>query len=459
VALLALALCAPLASVGIAALGYRPFWSVLLVVLAGYALLGKGFAYLGVPPLFVGEVALAIGVFSLLVLAVLGRWQVGAYRPPLLLATLLAFMTWQAARTAPYVPIYGLDAVRDGALWGYATFALCIAALVPRKAIDRIVAGYGKMIVPYLLWSPIALAMIRWGAPIPKVPGSPEPLLMLKAGDVGVHLGGIGAFLLIAPGGASHLARRLHGWLPWLLWWTGWFVVAATNRAGALAAMIGIGIATVWSLNARVIRFAAMAVLIVGVLALTGANVRFRGGELSVSYVATSLASIVGRDSQAESGPDLQSTKRWRLEWWQDIVSYTVGGPHFWAGKGYGVNLATDDGRGGAVTTLRSPHNATMTILARSGVPGLGLWLLFLAVLAWSLVKTIVSAGASSADRRFAVWALAYLAAFLANSSFDVYLEGPMGGIWFWTLVGVCLIRIRGSTGDVRTATAGTGSP
>ena len=31
----------------------------------------------------------------------------------------------------------------------------------------------------------------------------------------------------------------------------------------------------------------------------------------------------------------------------------------------------------------------------------------------------------------------AYWLAFLINGSFDVYLEGPMGGIWFWTVYGI----------------------
>jgi hypothetical protein len=30
----------------------------------------------------------------------------------------------------------------------------------------------------------------------------------------------------------------------------------------------------------------------------------------------------------------------------------------------------------------------------------------------------------------------AYYMAFLINASFDVYLEGPMGGIWFWSIYG-----------------------
>lgn len=34
---------------------------------------------------------------------------------------------------------------------------------------------------------------------------------------------------------------------------------------------------------------------------------------------------------------------------------------------------------------------------------------------------------------------LAYWAAFLVNATFDVFLEGPMGGVWFWTVYGVGL--------------------
>jgi hypothetical protein len=34
------------------------------------------------------------------------------------------------------------------------------------------------------------------------------------------------------------------------------------------------------------------------------------------------------------------------------------------------------------------------------------------------------------------LWMGCFYCAFLINGSFDVFLEGPMGGIWFWTLYG-----------------------
>ena len=41
------------------------------------------------------------------------------------------------------------------------------------------------------------------------------------------------------------------------------------------------------------------------------------------------------------------------------------------------------------------------------------------------------------------VFLLAYWAAFIANIAFDVYLEGPVGGIWFWCLFGIGMAAVR----------------
>jgi hypothetical protein len=35
------------------------------------------------------------------------------------------------------------------------------------------------------------------------------------------------------------------------------------------------------------------------------------------------------------------------------------------------------------------------------------------------------------------IWLLAVWAAIMLNASFDVYLEGPMGGVWFWVIFGI----------------------
>jgi hypothetical protein len=38
---------------------------------------------------------------------------------------------------------------------------------------------------------------------------------------------------------------------------------------------------------------------------------------------------------------------------------------------------------------------------------------------------------------------LAYWLASFINMSFDVYIEGPQGGIWFWSIVGFGIAAMR----------------
>jgi len=159
--------------------------------------------------------------------------------------------------------------------------------------------------------------------------------------------------------------------------------------------------------------------------------------EFSVEQLSDSLGSVIGVSERL----DLEGTKSWRLKWWGEIRDYTVYGPFFWQGKGYGINLADSDGFqvGTRDEPLRSPHNSHLTFLARSGVPGFVLWILlqgfWAAAMFWSYIK--------AAQRQMALWSalfswlMAYWLAFVVSASFDVFLEGPMAGIPFWSLFGM----------------------
>jgi O-antigen ligase len=141
-------------------------------------------------------------------------------------------------------------------------------------------------------------------------------------------------------------------------------------------------------------------------------------------------------DNGAEA---LTTSIQWRLNWWKDIINYTFFGEYFWTGKGFGVNLSEVDNAGGTwFPLLRSPHNGHLTILARAGVPGLALWALIQGAFSIGLLLAYLRARRSQQEwwARVNLWILAYWVAFMVNMSFDVYLEGPQGGIWFWSLFG-----------------------
>ena len=74
------------------------YLALLAIALLGYALMGKGFAYLGFPPLYVGEIAFLIGTIVFLRTGALVASL--ATLPSLVL---VALMVWVLARTIPFV--------------------------------------------------------------------------------------------------------------------------------------------------------------------------------------------------------------------------------------------------------------------------------------------------------------------------------------------------------------------
>ena len=101
---------------------------VLGALLVGYALLGKTVAYIGVPPLYIGEVVFALGVIAFLS----SRCAIAslAALPNLLLALLIG---WGIIRTLPYLRENGFDALRDSMLVLYGGFAFIVTALLLEK--------------------------------------------------------------------------------------------------------------------------------------------------------------------------------------------------------------------------------------------------------------------------------------------------------------------------------------
>lgn len=408
------------------------------VAMLGYALFSRTFAYIGVPPVFIGEMLLVAGLGLALASGRLGQVLAA---PPVI--TWLLLMAWVIVRTVPYVRAYGLDGVRDAMLVGYGFYMLAVASVLLARP-ERLV----WLVQRYRVFVSVMLALVGliyfseklFGDRVPGLPWAPQvPLLVVKGGDLMVHLTGIAAFLMLG------WMRQRPRWVMLLAFTSG--VVMLSNRGGMVAFFLGLGLA--WAMRppgtgpGRLV-YAFLALLLVGVVVGPLVDVRTNSGSrrVSVEQIVDNVKSIVGSsDSDA-----LDGTKRWRLLWWTDIVDYTVRGPYFFTGKGFGVNLAEADGyEVEDDNALRSPHNGHLTVLARAGVPGFALWLaiqgLWIASLfgAWLRAKL---AGQSRWTALFA-WLVAFWAASMVNASFDVFLEGPMGGVWVWTVLGVGIAATR----------------
>jgi O-antigen ligase len=419
----------------------RTRWlGAVAVLLFGYAAFGRSFAYVGISPVYIGDVILLLGVMlSFLPSFLVPSGITTAFRSRVTWF-LAAFCLWGALRTLPYIGEYKLDALRDAAIWGYAGFAVLVGAYLLRNdSVDSVPQMYGRLAYWLLFWFPFGLAIsIGLRGSLPEISAS-VPLLVLKSGDVGVHLAGIGVFLLLG------LDREFSpvGLVRWrkvaiICWFVSAFVVVAVNRGGMLAILFALFLVTV--LGHSMMHWRRFALYGFGVAVLILAiNPEVQLGErdryISPQQVVENFTSVFSTGGRSE----LQGTREWRTDWWKGIVAYTFAGQYFWTGKGYGVNLAYADGvMPSEESSVRSPHNSHLTILGRSGVPGLALWLLLQSVFAVTLWRTYRFARKAEQETaaKLCIFVLAYWLAMMVNASFDPYLEGPQGGIWYWSLMG-----------------------
>src|SRR6185437_4887436 len=127
---------------------------VLCLVLLGYAVDGRGFAYL-----FAGEAVLVAGIA---LLAMTRGWTAVFEIPQILL--LIPFWAWGLLRTIPYLHHYRVDAVRDAMLYGYSAFALFVAALIvadPARLV-RLLRQYRTFTRLFLVLIPIVAVIYRF---------------------------------------------------------------------------------------------------------------------------------------------------------------------------------------------------------------------------------------------------------------------------------------------------------
>ena len=427
--------------------GVDIWWRGLVVLLFGYAFASRGFASIGFYPFYIGEIVLGLGLLTVAVGPFSDRIRLVNPRRffswPLLL--LLLFVISQVFQTIPYIGTYAFDALRDAMTYGYAIFAFLVVALVSSRRMEQFTQLYGRMIPLLLLWFPVLFLLSRVSILTIAFPGSDVPIIYSKGSDVAVHLSGIAAFILLGMDEKRKAWPRWLTWAWWGLWVTSVAFYGALGRAALLTALMsGVVVLVLRPLGSRWAGPLVLGVFFLSILLATNTYYSFRVDfglhrEVSVQQFANNITSIF-----RSSGTELDGTRSFRVDWWDQIVDYTFGGQYFWTGKGYGINLADDDGHQvDAEEALRSPHNGHLTILARSGVPGFLLWVAFLVSVVLTLVREALVNQSHPWRSKFAIWLLAYLMAHVLMTGFDVYIEGPMGGIWFWVTVGFALAYFR----------------
>lgn len=417
---------------------------LIAILLMGYAFLDKGFAYVGFFPLFIGEITFAM----MLMITLLTGTNTQFLRSPICLA-LLAFMAWETLILVFHSKGTWVNALRDSVTWAYAAFALLVAGLLLRaRALEQTLHWYGRW-MPWLviLSAPLFILADRFGGSLPHFPGANVSILNIKAGDVGVHLGGAIAFFALGLY-RDYPPKKRRNWqglkdLIFIGFLTlGTIAIGSRSRGGLLSVVLPAAICFAIRPGNRLGRFILPALVMIFLLSVFDISIPTGYRQISVNQILSNVESVVfegGKSTRQQT-----STADWRLSWWEGIIKHTIEGPAFWFGDGFGRSLAVEYGFADD-TGNRSPHDAHLTILARSGVPGLALWVFFILTTYTVLMRSYINANVSNqvTVAKVNLWIMAYFTAFLVNMSFDVYLEGPQGGIWFWCLIGYAIALTR----------------
>lgn len=439
--LLGVVLCSALLLVSVAVvLGPRRLTMLLIgALLVGYMFLDRSLAGVGISGVaYVSEAVLFVGIGCLIAV----RWS-GHHRVARSLkVTFLAFLLWNLALTVAGIDTYGVLALRDAAPWAYSAVAVIIVLIGSMRDLQRAAKTFATLAVPFIFWVFFIQAILPL---LPEgtlaLPGSDMSTLTVKPGSLAVHLAGIAALFGVGlhrfrPNAAA--VPRFPGFWTWTLWAGAAGMASAANRGGLLAICVAVAVVALATRSVRAVKPIAALAFVALVLSFSGLQLQTGTRSFSLVGLREAATSIVAPgDDAAFSG-----SREWRLQWWGEIISNTVMGPFFWTGRGYGVNLADEDGFQTADPRrpLRSPHNVHLTFLARSGVPGFLTWVSFLLMLLTIFLKTLRDAERWSLTWRLNIWLFAYLSAALVNASFDVYLEGPQGAFLFWALVAALVV-------------------
>ena len=397
--------------------------TIFISILALYIYLGKGIAY-G----YFAELLLLIGILLL----IKQRRSVNLMKgnTSYILYFLLFINIFYLARGLVHFGI--METIRDSFILNYIYFVFIL--LLFQETIEELLKSIFKIYkyYPLVIFSLYMISLNDFIGNI-SIFGDVH-LLFFKFGDIGVHL--FVAFILQITNLNQY--KKPFDLINYLFIFILFSVASSYSRSGMLSFIIAFFVfyyflkdSTVKNQLRTFVKYVPI-VFVISLLFLSKFKVadNFQGRTVGVEQVALNFTSIF---STSEEG-GLNDNKLWRLLWWGQIIDYTFNGPFFIAGKGLGISLADDDQ---ILTTdlegdLRSPHNFSLSVLARYGVFIFFIWL-YWNFLQLKRIKTINLS-------KLQLVIICIQIAFLFNANFDVFLEGPMGAFPFWVFVGIDLI-------------------
>ncbi|MGH3650206.1 MAG: O-antigen ligase family protein [Acidimicrobiia bacterium] len=438
-------------------IGQRVFAWAFPLLLAGFIFLDRGFAWLHVPgaPVFISETVLVFGVAGTLrALASPLPWRRSST-----VFLLVVFAGWGMIRTTPGILSDPVVALRDAAIWLYilAVFAVLNVLVKRPHTLARWMRGYRRLVVPMVLWLPIAVFVSELFEGI-TVPDSSVSLFSYKPGNAAVHLLAGLAFLWTVGAHDSMRGGRSRTVVT-VLGLVGILVLATQGRGGFVAVAVAGAVLLLLSQRRTrlVLTIAGSLIVIAFALVVVDPDISVGGRDISTEQFAENVTSIVSGGGEGE----LEGTIQWRIHHWGRVWRGTNADVPL-IGHGFGVNLAEIYHIPQADIGLRNAHNSHLTVLARMGWVGAVIWVLAWVFWFWETARARRRLSFAGHGRLagLASWAIVAVTAIHINAIFDPTLEGPQVALWLWSFcaLGIYLVIMSrpgpagASTGRVTTA-------
>jgi hypothetical protein len=406
----------------------------------GYVIGNRGFAQimpLSRLPLFLSELGLGV-VMTLVVLRGALKREL-PFRRDWLNGLLLLWLALGTGRIGWDVRSYGFLALRDFAMIYYVLYFFAAQALAEHAPSRRLLQN--ALLVTFGL-------LPATGLPATLFPDfflsnflvDGVPLIFYKGDLLATFL--FTGFIVLLPRAEFHWTS---GWWRWLGALASLVLgLSLLSRASMAGLMLAIGWLA-WAGRWRPARVLAV-VCVTGLLLVTAFSLLQKKDftQTKAYAIYESVISITDysgtRSYQSEMSSDKGDNNRFRLIWWKNIAQETLTTSPV-LGLGFGADLA----RGFLLEyypatesefSTRSPHNIFMTTLGRMGLAGVAV-LLAVFFVQGRITARVARQARTDPVRQEAMTLQAAVWVVMVSSCLGVVLEGPMGAIPFWIMLGL----------------------
>ncbi len=412
----------------------------------GYALFNKGFAYLNIyigTPIFIGEICLITGIILLF-----RSYLIPLKKFTLFILVLIFFIIGTINFIANF-PQFGVEALRDYAMIYYSLFFfLCfhLNNVCESNELKKLLKRLSLVVPIYFVFTFLLDKLLPNWQGVIIVPGTNTPFFFNKMGDSGVWLSAIISFVFIFSDEYNIYEKIFISIVSLIIF----SQIFAINRGGAISLIFSTTLILVRYINLKFFMyFFFFFTLLLGVIFFVdiklgqGSSLEdYEHREFSTMQIRNNIKSFFVKSDQSDG--DLGGTKEWRLLMWATIINDVTSEPNlFFKGIGLGPSLLKiydefEIAEADESKITKHPHNFIINIFARLGIFGFISIMLILLYVIYTIYNFYQIPRKLLFNEKFKIYAilLIFVVAALFNSNFDIYLEGPMGAIPFWCMLG-----------------------